>query len=398
MKIKPNVICNTFIINSICSNSLWAFLILNLPSVKVIYFSELINILALFGLYFFSIIGNVKKLYLSKAKSKFLVVFSIFWVVLLFSGVIGQDSVMTYKLIIRYIYVYFTVIGLLFWVKEKHIPGILFLQIFWGTGLSIFQIIYGFTVSMYDNAIHYNTLAVPVACSLISISGLLFFTKKIVSGYLKIIMWICMTLNLLALTSSPGRSPVIFSILIIILFSFLKAIFKNKKSTLLNKHKKNSLLKTAFILIIIIYVGYQNIQTKLSSLWLERYYNLFSKTEDEPRNQLWLPALNAIANNPLGYGLNSSETIIGFYPHNIFLEILFSAGIFGLIPFLLILFILFYQIRMIVAYSSYYLPVAMISIYLLLMWNVSFDLASSYMPFGAMAIAIGLDTTRNKTN
>jgi O-antigen ligase len=399
MHLVKNVFVD-LIVKSLFGASFWAFFILNLPSLKILYFDELLNLVPLIGLYIIPIFLTKKEFRLTKTQIYFLIWFSLFILLLLLSGIMSQNSVLTSKLLFRYIYVYFTVIGLVFFVREIHLTGILFWQIIWGTTLSIVKIFYGLSVSFHDNAIHYNTLSMPMACSFMATSGLLFFVNQSNSFklYSKILLWFCLIVNLLALTSQPGRGPVIFSLLTIFLVILAKRLLINSNE-LKNKNKSvlfinNQWIKIIFILPILGYIAFQNIQTQLSEVWLNRYYNLFTNTQNESRNDLWLPALEAIVENPLGYGLNSSEYIIGFYPHNIFLETLISSGIFGVIPLLIILFIFFQKLVTIIKKETLYIPISMMSLMILFMWNVSFDLGASYLPFGAIAISLSSLNTK----
>lgn len=361
----------------------WAFFILNLPSIKLLYSSEIVNILAIIALGFTYFL-NSSKILIGKTRITCFAIFTLFWMILLVYGFVGSDAVVNNLVLLRYASAYFTIIGLIFFIKEKDLPKIIFWQITWGTILSIYQINYGFNFDKLEG-IHYNTVAIPMTGSLLIILGLIFFTKNIVRKKNdKFILWTCLLLNVLSITTLEGRGPLIFSLLVLIVFVLYKVnwgfFFKGRNSL--------KILRVVLITFILVYIGFINLQTKLSEWGLERYYRLFYNIQQEPRIQLYQGAIRAIIENPLGYGLNAAEQLIGFYPHNIFLEILISAGIIGLIPFLILVALYIHKMKNTVKKSSYHVPFAMMSLYLFFTWNISFELASSYMCIGSMVIVI----------
>ena len=271
-------------------------------------------------------------------------------------------------------------------------PKIVFWQILWGSCLSIYQIFYGVSSANYShNQIHYNTIAIPLTSSFLAILGLLFFTKNITNNILlKVVLFICMLFNLIGLTTLEGRGPFIFTLSILVIF----ALSKYDYSTLFKSKNFANFLKMVISVIIILCIAIYNLQSRLSYFSLYRYYRLFNQIGKEPRLQLYKSAIEAITNNPFGYGLNASENLVGYYPHNIFLEILISGGIFALIPFLIFVVLFFKKVKVATTHYSYQTSLAMISLYLFLVWNVSWDLASSYICLGSMAITIC--TTKNK--
>ncbi|MGK7950547.1 MAG: O-antigen ligase family protein [Xenococcaceae cyanobacterium] len=361
----------------------WAFFILNLPSIKLLYSSEIVNILAIIGLGFTYFL-NSSKILIGEKRIQCFAIFSLFWMILLIYGIFGSDAVVSNLIFLRYISVYFTVVGLIFFISEKDLPKIIVWQIIWGTILSIYQINYGFNFDKFEG-IHYQTVAIPMTTSLLIILGLIFFTKNIVRKKNdKFILWTCLLLNILSITTLEGRSPLLFSLLVLVIF----LLYKVNWGFFLKGRNSLKILRVVLITFILIYIGFINLQAKLSNWGLERYYRLFYNIQQEPRIGLYQGAIRAIIENPLGYGLNAAEKLIGFYPHNIFLEILISAGIIGLIPFLILVALYIHKMKNTVKKSSYHVPFAMMSLYLFFTWNVSFDLASSYMSIGSMVIVI----------
>lgn len=377
--------------NFFLDTSFWGFLVLNIPSIKILYFSQAVNVIAIASLYL-SYFLKTSKIMIGKTRIQCFVIMSLFWGILFLYGIIGTQAVVDTKLFLRYVSVYLAIVGFIFFITEKDVSKIVLWQIIWGTSLSIYQIFYGISYANYsNNQIHYNTVGTPLASSLLAILGILFFTKNITNNILmKVVLSICMMFNLIALTTLFGRRHLLFSLLIFLFFILLKynylILFKSKSFF--------NFLKIAVPFIVIICIGIYNLQSRLSDFGLERYYRLFYETNEETRLKLYLPAIEAITNNPFGYGLNASETIVGYAPHNIVLEILISGGIFAFIPFLIFVVLFFKKVKVAITYSSYQTAFAMISLYLFLNWNVGADLASSYICLGSMAITIC--TTKNK--
>ena len=369
----------------------WAFAIINTPSLKLLYFSPLVNLIAIIGLYG-SYILEKSQIYTDKVRITCLTILTLLWGILFISGAFGTNAVVYSELLLRYISVYVALIALIFFIRKKDVPQIIGWQIIWGTALALYQIIFQFSFSELSESIHYNTIAIPIASSLVAILAILFFAReKVKNKPTKIVLWFCLVINLLGISSLSGRGPLIYPLVTILLFWLLKldysAIFKLKK--LFN------FLKVSVTLSFLGYLAVNNIQTRLSGWAIERYELMFTQIEQEPRIKLYKTALEAIINNPWGYGLNGSDNIVGFYPHNIFLEILLSAGIFGLLPFLIFVVWYFRKIRYAASQGSDNIPLAMVSCYLFLTWNTSFDLASSYVCIGSMAMFI-CSSTRTK--
>ncbi len=106
-----------------------------------------------------------------------------------------------------------------------------------------------------------------------------------------------------------------------------------------------------------------------------------SDLADEPRiAEDYLPALRAIADQPLGIGLEAHQRVIGSYPHNIFLELFMSGGALAVLLFLVLTGLF---LRRFVALAREQVALGpqsmfLLTVYYFLVWNASFDLASAY--------------------
>ncbi|MEQ8464849.1 MAG: hypothetical protein RIC07_14875 [Coleofasciculus sp. E1-EBD-02] len=280
-----------------------------------------------------------------------------------------------------------TVIGVLAFVSIKHLYPILFLQIIWGTGLAAVEVIHGVPLSE-DLGQHYITLGVPIGASLVAAFGLIIFSsskfflcKRIKSMLLfKLILYICIVLDLIAICSLFGRSPVLASSLTILMFIILKIGFMESKIVT----KSKQFIWYLFVIMLLSIVATQ----VLSDYWLNRLLRFFNNYEEEPRMLLIKPAMEFISENWLGYGLNSSDFLVGYHPHNIFIEVTLSAGIIGL-SFMLLL-VLLYAICMMksINLNPSITSMSMVALFLFLVWMTSYSLAHSYILFSAIAMVI----------
>jgi len=389
---KKNII--NLVLNFILQPYLYIFFIINLPSLKLIYSSSLMNIGTLSALYLTGFLSkgllNQKKILISvnSFKRLFIILWSVLWLFLFLSGFWTEDKALSFTLLVRYLIVYFMVIGGLLFVQDYDIEKIIKLQIIWGSLLSIVEITIGIPLNS-DLGQNYLTIGLPIAASLLGIFGIFLWNKKIEQIYFFLLIII---LNLVALSKLPGRSPILFPGIIILVYTtfFIINSLYDKSFDISKLVKKISLIILSFT--ISIYV----ITNTLSNFWITRFNRLLYSTEEEARLKLYKPAIEAILKNPFGYGLNGSENIIGFYPHNIFLEVFISGGILAIFFLILIIILYFFCIKSSLMKNSYLFSLCMITTYFFSVWNISFDLGSSYIPFTGIAILVAVSTQKNQ--
>lgn len=373
----------------------WAFCILNTPSLKLLFFSPLVNIVAILGLYGSYFIRSAK-IHVDQTRVTCLAILSFFWGILLISGAIGSDAMVDFPLFIRYVSVYFALVAIIFCINRKDIPCLISWQILWGTTLSLYQAIYQISFAGFEGSIHYNTVAIPMSSSLVAVLGILFFSRpKVTSKLTKVALWLCVIANLLGITSLTGRGPIIYALAVILLVVFLRINY----SKIFSWKNIGNLIKTLLASGILGYLAYINVRAKLSGWQIDRYLRIVHEIGKEPRIEAYRIAIEAIANNPWGYGLNAAVNLKnGFYPHNLFLEILISGGIIALIPFIILVIWYWKKVRHVILWDTENVPLAMMSGYLFLTWNTSFDLASSYVCIGSMLMFICTSGKLGKQN
>ncbi|WP_307212906.1 O-antigen ligase family protein [Chryseobacterium lathyri] len=165
----------------------------------------------------------------------------------------------------------------------------------------------GIFVSYYINTGHYGL-------SLIILSVFYYFLspKKIIKPALGA------GLGLFAILISSARSPILAAtVLVIIMFFYI------------NKLKYWLVLVTSIIIFIvgIYYLRYSSFSTE----YIVRIYDAIFEGNGYGRSYYLSKGWDVFKNNPFFGGTILFED--GMYPHNIFIEVLMSMGIFGLILF-----------------------------------------------------------------
>jgi hypothetical protein len=141
----------------------------------------------------------------------------------------------------------------------------------------------------------------------------------------------------------------IISVLALVLFAnrsaMLIAIISPLVVSILDKKKRVNVLKTYFILIGFLIISFSSVMILIENLLaiennslvgLARLYTTFLESSDvsSGRNVLWMESVNAIMNNPYGYGVFGYTDILLMgneglykYPHNIFLQFYLEFGV-----------------------------------------------------------------------
>ncbi|MDB9323337.1 O-antigen ligase family protein [Nodularia spumigena CS-591/04] len=365
--------------------SLSACAILNIPSIKILYSSEVVNLSLLFIISILSLFQNRSIQVPSKNKLNFLKIWSLFWLLFLLYATFGLTTDILI-IIIRYLSTYLYILCLILFVKVKHLPSIIYAQIVWGSFMSLGSF-YGIFTLDRSLGQHYLTLGVPISASLCCILAFILKERQVSK---LLLLAIPLFLNISVLFSLEGRAPIIFLVIVTILCLVMNYRFKVASI-------KTSLLKTMLISMILLFsLILTQLYLKDNTFLSTRFQNMFEDTKSEPRYFLYLESLTVLLKNPFGYGIDYKD-LLGYYPHNIFIEVGLSTGIIGII----LLCLLFKRLVMaFIKNSSSNLPcnfsISAMAVYLFLTWNVSFDLGSSYIPFGALAILITTTDDKQK--
>lgn len=146
-------------------------------------------------------------------------------------------------------------------------------------------------------------------------------TKKFL--FFNIIM---LALQVFGCISVGGRGGIVLLILTI-LMTYIAYIKRN--------NKKNG--KTIWIIAGSILGLFIVSKLDLAQTGLNRFFALFSQNQDASRDgrfELWMTALESFKNAPIfGHGIGSVFSNVGFYSHNMFMDVLVEFGIVGFVIF-----------------------------------------------------------------
>ncbi|EXJ23301.1 Oligosaccharide repeat unit polymerase Wzy [Alkalibacterium sp. AK22] len=360
--------------------SFFVFMSLNLPTIKFIYSSELMNILALAGIIgvgMFRWMYNSESLInLTRRQFRFLLYFMILWHLIFTITWIQNPTYFTFTHALQYISVILFSISVLLFLKLKDVPYIVFFQVTWGTGFAFLEWTMGVPRSR-ELGQTYLTAGVVIAATIVVVMGLIL--SKAVKVYMKVLLIPVMVILLLGITSLSGRAPILLS-LIVPVTVYLFSIFFEK-----SVGKKVSAFIVLTIGIIAIGVSLYQI---LPANTINRMMRVFVDIQSEPRYQVYEQAFIVVRENPFGIGLRGYRAFNTGYPHNIFLEIAMSGGIVALVPFMGILTSVYASAVDVVKSKNINMVWLNLSMYFFLTWNISFDLSSSYMVFISMVMLI----------
>ncbi|WP_158607404.1 O-antigen ligase family protein [Aerococcus agrisoli] len=363
------------------------FVGMNIPSIKIIYSSEAVNILTLVSIWVFGLtrvmIFKKGKLLFSNTQNKFLFLFITLWLIMIANS-LANSSIVNLSDFAQYSSVILIVIGATILFEYSDLHRIFFYQIVWGGLLSIGSLM-GVIELDLSLGQHYLTLGLPLAAAIVvNVIDLIsnFKHYKKVSVMTRILVLI---VSIIAVSSLQGRSPVILSVLIPTFF-ILAIILREKNIA----SKLRSLFITIIIIISIIYIIVSNV----SQYWIARFDGLANFT-NEPRYYIYTKAIEIIKNNPLGRGLDDFSGLPG-YPHNILLEVSIAGGLIATVIFILIVSMLIKSIWKSAVTKGDLLVISSLALYFLVVWNISFDLTASYVPFIAVGLAVNAEGKKNE--
>ncbi|GHB31500.1 hypothetical protein GCM10008106_10380 [Mongoliitalea lutea] len=278
--------------------------------------------------------------------------------------------------IVKYVFIFIAGLTVATFVEKVNIRLLINLMIIWGLVLCVWKLTIGIRLN-FDKGQTYLTYGMPIGCSLLLL--LLRVFQKLSWQQITVLI-VLIGLNVFVILTSRGRSSIIFPFLSfgIILF----ATFFTKK----NKAVATKILVTGGVIGLV--AGSYVLANLEMFKSLARVIALVESGGEDSRLDLWIPAVQAISQNPFGYGTDAHEYVLIHYPHNIFLEITLAYGIIGLLLFLGVLGLTFQQFRRNIKRDIYYLSVSSLGLYFLLSWNTSHDFATATIPFVAFALSL----------
>lgn len=358
-------------------------LIANIPSIKFFLPSSMLVNLGLMGALFLCalsrcVVKNNFSLRLSFNIRLFL------FLLLLFVSYAQISVFISFNFIDNYVfsqsmkYFYIVVVSalILLFAQRQDMKMFLVFQAFWGVGIAIMSMA---SILKYSGEQHYNTVAMPIGASLIMFFSYAVFTTRRIKGFLLVSPFI--TLLLLALFSLPARGVVLFTGFAFFVMILIDVFHKSSLSS--------RVLKTSFYLLVgmLFFSVYQN---NISPAQAYRMNRLFTQISTEPRIPLLSDTVYKIIDNPVGYGMGSSKRIVGYYPHNMFLESMLEFGILPTLVFFIITTV--YPVRLFVVAlrneDRLLLSISALSAYLFLIFNTSYSVAHMYIYFSIISLAL----------
>lgn len=340
------------------------------PSLKLIYSTPIINFIAVFIL--FSAVCLRRKVS-STLETKLLVSLIGFFFIILFFGFFNGLYVNSARDLVYHIFFLLAVVLVIPLANWFVLSKVGFFVFLWGLALALWQLTIGIK---YEEELgqNYLTASMPMGAAL-AYSLRFLFGKE--SNFIKKLFYLfCFIIIFVSTSTLLSRSPLIFVFSIIALFSF-SILFKWFPSPRFWAY----LSFTAICGIASTYFFISNIHLFSQG---ERVLRLLNYSDQESRVQLlYLPAIRNIKEKPfLGYGTNSSDSLYGIYPHNMFLEVLSIGGIVLFVPFFL--FVVFFFVcvwRTIIDRSASAEAYGLTGfvIYLFLQFNTSFSILNIYI-------------------
>lgn len=354
------------------------FLALNIPSIKILYSTPVINVVAFIGIIGVGVFRtfSTKKDEVPMIRIRFLIAFYVIWIMLLIPSLLNISNVFSFGDLMQYLAVMLVVTGVILFIDKRDIPRILYFQVLWAIFLSVTHLTVGINLSR-ELGQHYLTLGLPLAAGIVCAFAFLFYLKTKLIYNIGLILSIYLSMTVLI--SLNGRSPLLLSVLVPVMI-ILISLFT----------ERNVLKRMKKVLGIIVVggpVGYLIYKKVSESNLFNRLNQALDSLEDEPRNAIYNKSIDLIKETPLGHGLRP-DVFYTTYPHNIFLEIGVSGGVIALLSFITFMVFMLTKIVRGIKIGTYALATSSLTLVFFLTWNLSYDLTSSYIPFIALALLV----------
>src|SRR5699024_6663045 len=121
------------------------FAALNIPSIKLFYSSQVINVIILLGTLIIGTVRNLlsKKNRIDKHRFYFLVNFNCLWGVIIFVTAITSTNQLSSDDLLQYFAVIIFINSITIFLRKNDIPYIIKAQVLWGLILSIIHLMFG---------------------------------------------------------------------------------------------------------------------------------------------------------------------------------------------------------------------------------------------------------------
>lgn len=340
------------------------FLVIIIPSFKFFVFSSLVNVISV-ALLLFTVVFSYRFIVLNNIQLFMFYLMSIFFIFLLSSGW-NIDASVSVLNGFRYISLIVTIFSIIILCDLLVLPVFNGFILLWSIFLSLMYLIGGISPSGAGE-LSYLILSMQVAI------GYVISVSYLVSRKDNFLLWLALTIFLLLIVLSlAGRMSILGSTLVAVI-SFIVYLRLNWKS-----NKLLVVFVTAFISFLLGYLLFSFSEYIFNDYFLYKMTMMFEGNDG--RSSTYITSINIIAENPFGIGLEKYNSEIGFYPHNIFLEVGLNSGILAMFVLVVIVTFWAFLFTRFIFFSSvepFVLAVGMLAFYLFLSWNTSNDLGSS---------------------
>ncbi|MGK0545745.1 hypothetical protein ACSEE7_09595 [Halomonas cupida] len=357
--------------------SLCFFLIIFLPSLKFFWFGPILNVIVfafVVSLVFYSVLVR-DSLTVAQAGLLF---FWIFWFSLFFVSFFRSYFIVSISDYLRVVFVLASVVFVC--VCKRRIDENLL-------------VLYISSWTLFLCASYWFGLITPTGSGDLSYLN---FTMQIGVGAMVLLPYISRRPTLVSIFflsivftifDFPGRTAIISVIFISIVFVFLWGVSSPRLGLIFS-----------IVFPFVAFAGILNIDAFFSDYTLYKFKNLLDG--NDPRFLTYMEALDVITTNPFGVGFQQHYNFLGFYPHNIFLEIGMAAGIIPVI--VMIAFVLYTTFKLLVNFGRLKkshsgraaIGLSLSSFYLFMYWNFSFELGSAYGLFSLLSFFVLTDWKR----
>jgi len=233
-----------------------------------------------------------------------------------------------------------------------------------------------------------NYLMYSMAISFMCVANLgVSYLKKWEIKWLSIgvvLMLYCITLH--------SRAAIIFPIVFLMFFVFCYCVNENKLFQLF------SCFLISVTLLIVVLSFYEVTLEDFSNLGYGAYklIGMLQGEYSDDRGSLLQGSLQAISTNPFGYGVGSYDKLLGFYPHNFFLEVMLSFGVFVCLIYIMVLFFSIYELYKAKDIKLWFF--SLLYSYYLAIWMSSFDYLSSFQIHFALGGFVSCFLYRHKAS
>lgn len=185
-------------------------------------------------------------------------------------------------------------------------------------------------IYLNDNGVNYQTISYysAFACSL-DMYLLAHLQKGTWLRKVSFLCYIYLILDLLCVLAAGGRGAVV----LLVVVSLYYCCYKIK-----DKLTRNKILRYSLIVILGVLIFRQLLTIPMLEKGLTRVFTFFSSTSNllqDQRNIRYALAMDSFLESPfLGHGIGSVFMEIGFYSHNVFLDLLVEGGAILLVVFI----------------------------------------------------------------